>query len=290
MMRRLAVPALLFLAAPACSGEVLVSGETGGASSSTTGTGVSASGTGGSGGTGVGGGVGGTGVGGGPACAETHDGLSVTLGTWQGETYHCSVGAGDTEFSAAVVESDGQGLLVLDSCSPASDCIPSLSKLQIKASAIYIDVPKGTYVKVHVAIDPYMGGCGQRVQIKNLPSWDGVPNPVMLGEQLWFLGVEGGAGAFADTPVMATTEALGCFPNGQPGCGVHDDYLWHFQPAGAPGDPGFVVPMGEVGYWGANLPGGFQPLLVRNLRSFSSGQCDGPIDLAYWMAHEYPLD
>lgn len=288
MMRRLAVSALFFLALPACNGDVVVDGPSGGTSTTT---GAGGAGGGSTGDVGSSGGIGGTGGGsggsGGASCNETHDALSVVLSTWQGKSFACNQGDGDFEFSAQVVDTPGPGLFVLDSCSPAADCIPFISKLSISAPGIYTDVPKGAYVKVHIAISFFQGGCWQRIQIKNLPMWDGAPNPVMGGDDLWFLGVDGGSGAFADTPFMATPEALGCFPGEPMGCGEHEDYFWHFY---HPGDPGTSVHMGETGYLGASLPGGYQFVSAHNLRSFSSGICDGPVDLAYWMKHEYPPD
>lgn len=29
-------------------------------------------------------------------------------------------------------------------------------------------------------------------------------------------------------------------------------------------------------------------MTARNLRSYAVGYCDGPVDLAYWIAHVYP--
>lgn len=296
MMRRLALPVLLFLAAPACNGNVVVDSSSGAASSG------SGSGQGGSSssvvvGVGVTSGVGGSsgeggssGVGGAPSCKETHDTLSVLLSSWQGKTYECGNGSGDFEFSAAVVDTPGPGLFVLDSCSPAADCIPFISKLSITAPSLATDVPKGTYVKVHVAIDLFMGGCSQRVQITNLSKWDGAPNPVMSGDFIWFLGVESSLNAFPETPFMAFAEPLGCFPNEPSGCGPHEDYQWRFQIPTSSSDPGVVVQMGDTAYWGASFPTGFEYLSVHNLRSLSSGACDGPLDFAYWAKHEYPLD
>ena len=57
-------------------------------------------------------------------------------------------------------------------------------KLSISAPGVYLDVPKGTFVKVHIAIIPFMGGCGQRIQITNLPSWDGVSGWSVLWRRL----------------------------------------------------------------------------------------------------------
>jgi hypothetical protein len=294
MLRRLTIPVLLVLAAPACGGKVVVDHES---TESTTGTGVgSTGGVGGSGSTGSAGTTGGTGGtggiggsgGGAPECAENHETLNASLFTWDGKSFGCDFGAGDYELSAQIVDNDNQGHFALDSCSPAADCIPFISKLVIDTPWVSIVAPKGTYVKVHIAVEPFMGGCSQRIQIKNLPVWDGDPNPIMPGERLWFLGVDGGATAFDDSPVMATALPLGCFPGAPPGCGEVEAYSWHFQAAGKPDDPGVIVPMAQAFYWDANLTSGFDSLVARNIRSFSTGACDGPVDLAYWVAYTFP--
>lgn len=292
MVRRSIVSALLFLALPACSGEVLVPGET--SSSVTTAGGTGGSGTtGGVGGGGVGGsdptgGVGG--AGGAPACTETHEKLSIQLSTWDGKSLSCESGGGDYEFSASVEQASTSGFFVLDSCPPNADCAQQLSKLTLSASVLYTDIPQGTFVRVHVSIEPFMGGCAQRVQIKNLPTWGGQVNPYQSGEVLWFVGVDGGPEAFPDTPFQSTPVPLHCFPDDPMGCGGHDDYTWHFQATKNPSDPGVTVSMGETAYWSAELGGQFQNLILHNLRSYSIGACDGPVDLAYWAAHQYPLD
>ncbi len=48
--------------------------------------------------------------------------------------------------------------------------------------------------------------------------------------------------------------------------------------------------MGDMKQWGATLEGQFQHLIFRNLRSYSLGYCDGPVDLAYFVAQAKPLD
>lgn len=288
-MRRLTLPALLFLAAPACSGEVILSPEASGAGSG----GGAAEGTGGVTTTGGTSGVttGGTsGAGGASACVETHDKLGITLSTWDGGFYACDGDTGDYELAASVVGSPAPGLLLLDSCPPNADCTEQLSKLSLVAPGLYLDVPKGAYVSVHVSVSTFMGGCTQRIQIKNLPSWAGDPNPVQGGEALWFFGVDGDSAGFPNTPLQATAEGLGCFPDEPPGCGEHEDYVWRFQSIDNLADPGMVVAMGETKQWGATLDGQYQSLVLRNLRSYSLGYCDGPVNLAYFVTRADQLD
>jgi hypothetical protein len=280
------IPVLLVLALPACGGKVVVEAGAGG-SGSTTGVGGASSVA----STSTGSGPSTTsGSGGAPSCTETHDTFSFDLATWDGKAFGCIQGPSDYEFSALVDFEDGKGFLGLDSCSPAADCTAQDSKLSITAPGIYTDIPMGTFVRVHVAVKLFQGGCSQFIQIKNLPSWDGMPNPIVAGEQLWFLGVDGGPGAFADTPLTATPVPLGCFPDAPMGCGGKDDYTLRFQPANAPDSPYVDVPMGKADSLNAALAGGFEYVSLHNLRSFSSGICDGPIDFAYWISHLTPTE
>jgi hypothetical protein len=290
MLSRLTLPALLFLAA--CSGEVLVS-EPGASSSS----GVATGGSGGSGGSGSSGSVGtsggtsgGGGAGGSPACKETHDHLDIVLSSWDGKTYACSAGAGERELNGVVMQAPSSGLFVLDSCPPNADCVGQLSKLSLSAPGIQTNLPPGTFVRVHVSIQPFMGGCAQRVQIKNLSSWGGEANPIQNGELLWFYGMDGDPSVFPDTPFHAEAEPLGCFPDAPVGCGGHDDYTWRFKSLDDPKDPGATVGMGQSKIWDASLDGHHQEVLIHNLRSYSIGVCDGPVDLAYWITYAEPLD
>lgn len=287
MIRPLAIPVLLILALPACGG-VVVDGQSGATGTTSVG-GVGGSSTGDVGSSGGSGGTGG--VGGAPSCNETNDRLDVVLSTWQGATYACNQEQGDFGFAAQVVDKPGPGLFVFDSCSPGADCIPFISKLSIAAPGIYSDVPIGAYVAVHIAVHyAVQEGCTVRIQINNLPMWDGVPNPVMGGKDLWFFGMEGVIEPFVDTLFVATKELLGCSPGNSMGCGKHEDYLLHFRPAKDPGDPGVSVLMGESGYLGTSLPGGYQLVSAHNLRSYSSGICDVGDAQSYWLTHEYPLD
>jgi hypothetical protein len=182
------------------------------------------------------------------------------------------------------------GVLLLDSCPPNADCTEQPSKLSVTAPGVYINVPPGTFVQIHVSIYPTKGSCSRRIQVKNLPSWGGEPNPVQSGELLWFFGADGDTSGFPDTPILATAEALGCFPDDPAGCGGHDSYVWHFQPATNLKEPGVIVPMGETRSWSGYEAGQLQELVFRNLRSHSSGLCDGPVDYAFWMTHADPLD
>lgn len=283
-MARRAALLLLFIAVTACSGEVVIPGE-------------SSAGTGGTGGSG-GGGVGAStmvssssssGTGGGIACGETHDAVQILLSRHDGHMYGCGAEAGDVEFDAEVAQPPDQNILVLDECSPASDCVGFFDKLSIQAPGFFTSLLPGTFVHVRFSAQPFMGGCSQRVQIDNLPKWDGAANPVEPTPLLWVLASDGIQGSAPGAPVVVDTVPLGCFPNDPPGCGDHEDYAFRFSPVGAP-EGSITVGMGDTQGWTLQLSGGFQTLEVRNLRSFSVGICDGPVDFAYWMTRVKPID
>jgi hypothetical protein len=298
MIRRSTVSLLLvLLAVPACNNEVIVPGASTSASSGATGTGGGTSGgpsatTSGVGGTPITVGVGGSG-GIAPVCgAETHDGLSLMLMTSQGDVVACTGDSSAFDFKARVVSNDGTGHLLLDSCSPAADCIEELNSLSIKAPGLYTDIPLHAYVRVRGAIQSSFGRCVQQIQITNLPSWDGDPNPVFSEAALWLIGMDGGQPfIFDDTPIIVTPIPLGCFQGEPVACVPHDDYTFQFQGASNHEDPGTIVSMGQMAFWEANLPSGDQLFAVRNLRSFSQTYCDeGPSDFAYWVTHQTPHD
>ena len=54
-------------------------------------------------------------------------------------------------------------------------------------------------------------------------------------------------------------------------------------------DENITVGMGNTELWDTYIVTS-QALAVRNLRSFSTGLCDGPVDLAYWITNIPPFD
>lgn len=286
--RALLIPAsLLPILAVAC-GNVVVdpSAGTGGSSSTaatsgvttvTTGTGTTTTGSGGTGGT--------------IACGETHDSLSIFLGTYDGKSFGCMGDPnGSLEMEATVVDAGGD-FIAFDSCPPNADCLPAISKLVVSAPGLDLgSIAKGAFVNVRVDAFLYMGGCGQRIQILNLPQWAGAPNPVDQGERLWLLATDGSFGTFEDSPLVAETVPLGCYPEEPQGCGDHEDYAWRFRPAQNPDDPGALIGMGQTMSWFFKGGAFAQQVIGRNLRSFDVGYCDGPSEFAYWISNTYGLD
>lgn len=272
---------VLVTAATACSTVVVTPGDGGGATgtggaTTTTGTvTVTATST--------------TGTGGGTACFETHDTFSVELGTWDGHYYACKGESGTFESDVKINDIQG-GLMAIDACPPNAKCMPMVSKLSVSAPGLGLDLLPGTYVHVRVQVQLYQGGCAQKIQITNLPTWGGVANPIETTPLLWLLAADGDASTFEDSPIFIEPKPLGCYPNDPPGCGPHEDYRLWFYPSTGPNDEGVNVAMGATEQWFFKSAEYAQLVAVRNLRSFSLGYCDGPTDQAYWVTHVYGLD
>ncbi|MFO0761108.1 MAG: hypothetical protein U0359_31810 [Byssovorax sp.] len=246
---------------------------TGGSTVTTTGTGMSTGGSGGGGGSG-----------GAPMCGETQDKLDFVLSTWDGKTVGCQSWDDDLVELNATVADAGPDFLTLDSCAPNADCLPELSKLTVKAKDLTLThIPMGAFVRVEAQGFHFQGGCGHKILITNLPVWGGLPNPQVPLERLWLLAADGNLGYFEDAPLMVDTVPLGCYPNDPPGCGEHDDDLLRFRTTSKPDDPGTTVAMGQSKIWSMISGQISHPVLGRNLRSFTSGICDGPVELAFWV-------
>jgi hypothetical protein len=272
------IPLLLALAA--CGDEVVVRADT-----------CSTVATGGAGGAPATGGAAPGGAGGGdPGCVETHDYVRAALTMWNGDVYAPGVEPVDVELSARYLGAVSDDVVLLDTCSPAANCTPLVSALTIVVPNLFIEAHQGAFVRVHLAIEPTAVGWRTRLQIKGLPVWDGVPDPTGGDETLWFLAVDGGTEAFADSPVVVTTEPLGCATEEIPGCSTHEDYALRFRLASDPGDPGVLVPMGKGGTLVDGPPGSYGNLRMTNLRSYASGLCDAPPELAYTVKRHFPGD
>jgi hypothetical protein len=219
-----------------------------------------------------------TGPGGAPACYESGDAFTMDLSLPNGPSYNCNGGAtGSVEFEAAVVSGDSNGW-TLDLCSPAADCLPEYAKLGVAAADLYVYLPVGGYVRVRADVEqPW--GCTQMLQIDNISSWDGSPNPVAKGDFLWLAAADGTPTAFEGAPFTVTQIAQGCYPNEPPGCGPHEDYTLLFADAKNSGKSA-VVAMGQLGY----LETSSEYWSIRNLRSFETGNCDDYWNWGYWLA------
>jgi hypothetical protein len=218
-----------------------------------------------------------TGPGGAPACIETSEAFTMSLTLPGGTTYGCQGGTtGEVVLEGAVVDGDSGGWTI-DTCSPAADCIPSYAKITASAPELFVYLPIGTYVRVRVDVEqPW--GCTQMIQIDNMSSWDGFPNPAWSGDFMWLAGADGTSETFAEAPFSISPIAQGCYPNEPPGCGPHEDYQLQFSDAVSPA-MSVVVPMGQTTF----LNGAKEYWTIRNLRSFESGNCDDYWNWGYWV-------
>jgi hypothetical protein len=205
-------------------------------------------------------------------CGRTHETFEMSVSTWQGLTYGCGSGTstGVVELQGQIAQGDME-TFVLDSCPPNADCAPMLSKIHLPKS--YAWIPIGAFVTVQLEVEqPW--GCAQRILIRNLPVWGGVPNPNGAEATMIFAGADGTLKTFPESPFSIAAWPLGCYP-GAPSCGgeAPDDYALRFNEDQSPGNA-VTVAMGSATPW--FLSNGSY-WYVQNLRSYSTGACDD-----YW--------
>lgn len=229
------------------------------------------------------GGTGGSG-GGTVACGQVYDSFFMDAYLYDGSYWGCWEGSGgQLELDGLVMESYPNGLII-DSCPPTMDCAaPMISEFYFDAPGLETWVPVGAFVRVIISVEmPW--GCEQRVVVRNQPQWDGVPNPVSMGRELYLAAADGTFATMQGMPFEIGVQGLGCYP-GAPGCGGEptDDYLFEFRSKSDPGADALVLGMGQQAEWKLAGPDGSQYMTVRNLRSYASGMCDDYWNWAYWM-------
>lgn len=214
------------------------------------------------------------------SCARTTDELAVTVTPAAGEPPNCSMhqGTTPTEWSGIgrVVSTNG-GDLVLDECSPATDCTPMLRTLEIRAPGVAPELPSGAYVSWRVRFAPGWSRCVVAVMIRNQPTWDGVPNPVAQSERVYVLGADGSLDTFADAPLSVSRRALGCGAH-DGGQLAPDEYALEIDGTSElvlMGDEREVAVAGRV-------------FSVRNLRSFQTELTDDYWNWAFWAREASP--
>jgi hypothetical protein len=162
-------------------------------------------GSGGAGGSGNGGagGSGNGGAGGAETCdIGTQDKVTWSLTLPSGQAYPPADPAADKgkppvdiTLVGQVKESD-PGTIRIDTCSPAADCIPLIATLTISAKGLPAQpIPKGALVQLHYrseyGTDTHTTSyTAMHLVIENVPNWDGLPNPVATGQNLWLAAHE----------------------------------------------------------------------------------------------------
>ena len=214
-------------------------------------------------------------TGGGAMCGVETDGtVSVDIARYMGSVLGCahSTAGGEktTSFKGAIVSSQG-GSIEVDECSPAADCIAQISKISIQAQGIgEAFLPTGAFVEVRLQESDNKFFCLDTVMIKNLPSWDGAPNPVDQGDHTWLVG-SNTAFAFPDAGYRLEAVPLGCFPGQTSPCGPHEDYVFRVTVGSMATD----IPMGTAAEVGA------PSWVFSNISSYSTDVCDVPPSFAY---------
>ncbi|MEP7123322.1 MAG: hypothetical protein ABJE95_20520 [Byssovorax sp.] len=87
------------------------------------------------------------------------------------------------------------GHLTIDTCPPSADCAGTLVDLTVapESSPFDLGIPLHTFVHFHLVSEVVGYPPAQApyrtlfLQIDNLPTWGGVPNPIDVGSELWFM-------------------------------------------------------------------------------------------------------
>ena len=213
----------------------------------------------------------------GTVCGKTHDAFELEADTCDGLHRSCSNGkSGQFEISGHVIQSDPNGFM-LDSCVPDDwECSWPPSEFRYWAPGLETSVPVDAFVHVTIAID-VSSQCEQRILVKNISQWYGIPNPITQGGGVYLAASDGTLETFNQAPFDVDAVGLGCHVN-PPGCSEPaDDYALEFREQG-----GQVVRvgMGEEAALVLTTSSGTESLTFRNLRSYVDTSCDS--NWAYW--------
>ncbi len=217
-------------------------------------------------------------TGGGPVCGfEPADTVSVAIERFNSTKVGCASGpmgngTTTTTFNGNVIAADTAGHIDLDECSPAADCVGEHTKVTISAKGIAAaQILSGSFVEVRLAVhNDILDGCHATLQLKNLPTWDGAPNPV-FGFDGVVLAASSADEAFADAGYTVVRVPLGCYPNQPMGCSLKDDDVYRVTIGSTSTD----VAMGSSAEVGSPT------WIFTNLQSFTTGNCDDPPHAAY---------
>lgn len=239
----------------------------GGSTTSTTSTTSSSTGSGGSGGSGG-------------SCSEPNAALTLGLVTADGTTYGCGFdfGKGDGDI---VLQGQVHGIaadtVVLDTCPPGANCAPTLATLSLKADSFALGLPEGAFVELRMHVETPMG-CGAKILITNLATWEGAANPVSPLPQVLLAASDGLESTFPEAPfAMDTVSVCTMGP-----AGGAEAFAFRFFAAGEAPGSGITVPQGGSVIWSPPFEQQ-SPLMIRNLRSFESGFTDDYWNWAYLM-------
>ena len=219
---------------------------------------------------------------GGENCAQTHDSATISL-TLDGDPNNLGDrGDTDTDVTASgVVTSVRADLITLESCPPTESCFAKIvARIAISAPGLDLTqvVPVGALAQAHfIRKCPF--GCNYGIIVTSLAAYSSLTNPSPANSGIYVAADDGG-GAPDGVPYQLEQVKLPCPFDRSDGCGGQDPglYLTRFT-APATGDS-IDLHMGET----SSLQAGTGWILLRNLRSYSSGWCDDYWNWAHWAA------
>jgi hypothetical protein len=189
----------------------------------------------------------------------------------------------------AVVEThdDATGShLTLDLCSPAGGCAPTRDTLTIAAAGFTFAgnqaLRAGQFVSLRTRITR-VWGCTVQVELSNLMTWDGHPNPIRNDSALLAAAADGEAQALPDAPIMVSRHTTGCRATGSDcGGGPPEVFALTFV-----GKSVGSVPVTAEQRAEAHLIVDGHPYVGYDARAYNSGACDDYWNYA-WTLRESP--
>ncbi len=215
--------------------------------------------------------AGGTGGGGSGICTHGAASFDVMGVDAQGQAFGCTApspsGAPQKVSITGAIQSLGATEWVIDSCSPAADCTPQLSKFAFSAPVPGPTIADGTFVRLDVEIENQGASCTRRMLLQSVDSWGGLDNPGLTGV-VWIAGGDGDYQTIAGSPFQI--EAIGLACGVPPGPDLPKTYDLRFYPTGNPGASGSQVGQGETKGWEVEGNTEGELLEVTNLRAYDS--------------------
>ncbi|GAC1353396.1 MAG: hypothetical protein NVSMB47_05510 [Polyangiales bacterium] len=200
-----------------------------------------------------------------------------------GLTYDCAGVTGDFDVVGVLVAVDAQSFQI-DTCAPGTGCASTLTTVSATAPGLDLrSLPVGSFVEARLRSyrHPFYG-CTSLALVTSLDTWGGTPNPADVGGRTYFVGSDGSPGV-PDAPFTVDLVANHCVPE-KSGCGSPvppDTYRMKFRA----GTSSLELPMSSSG--SLELPGG-GALVVRNLRSYQTSNCEDYYNYAFWAVRAEP--
>jgi hypothetical protein len=273
---------VLSIALAGCGSSVVQAESSGSGSGTSTGSGGHGGGGGGTGGsttvTTTSSGPGGGGEA--PACAHTDDKLTFDLSPFDAQHFDCAdpnTDVGQHRIDGAVTQVGG-GTITIDSCPANENCAPLLSTLSFTAPGLAINVPVGAFVSLEYSVAVAMGSCSQAFVLQNLPTFNGLPNPVGQSSMLWLAGADGTLQTLPDSPFTVQTKPTCSEPSG-----VRNEGLVFGVP---PGPMGGSIEV-RMGMPFEGMVEGVQSWIIADLRSFKSDVTTTDDDYAYFVSQSF---